>query len=507
MNGIYDEVRIALHAIWNRRWLALAVAWAVAIAGWLVVSQMPNRYEAKARVLVEMGQILPAAIGVSGAEQQNSVDTLRQTLTSAVNLEKVVRGTDLANTVSTPQEVADRVAGLQANIKIVAQQNNLFEITATAGSPKLAQQIVKKLIDIFVGQNLADGRNDTQTSLQILDGQVDAYQRQLADADAKRAKFDNTYLGTLPGTGTLQDRMSAARTQMAQIDSDLAAAQTGLASINGQMAGTPPTVPGIGGAAGSAGPARARLALIQGQLADARAKGYTDSHPDVRALNSQLAAAQAAASREPLVGGGAAGGQPNPQYLSYKAMQVDKQSQVAALMARKQQLQGGIDAITAKLNGDPGAASEQNSIDRDYQVLKDKYNSLLAQRETLKVRMQVELQNGSIKFKEIDPARAPSTPTAPNRPLLLFGVLIAAIGAGVGGVFALSQLKATYATATRLEKATGLPVIGSISERVSRVEADLRRRKLILFGAATAMLGVAFVGLLSVEMLMRGLTA
>ena len=27
MNGIYDEARVALHAIWTRRWLALAIAW------------------------------------------------------------------------------------------------------------------------------------------------------------------------------------------------------------------------------------------------------------------------------------------------------------------------------------------------------------------------------------------------------------------------------------------------------------------------------------------------
>ena len=185
MNGLYDELRIALHAIWNRRWIALAAAWVVAILGWLAVSQMPNRYESKARVFVQMGQVLPSKIGISTAEQQNDVDTIRQTLTSAVNLEKVVRGTDLANTVSTPQEIADRIAGLQQAIKIVAQQNNLFEITVTASSPKLAQQITQKLISIFVDQNLADDRNDTQTTLRFLDSQVDDLQRRLADADAK----------------------------------------------------------------------------------------------------------------------------------------------------------------------------------------------------------------------------------------------------------------------------------------------------------------------------------
>ena len=128
MNGLYDEVKVALHAIWTRRWLALAVAWAIAVLGWLMVSQIPNSYESRARVFVQMQRILPNAVGISAADQQKDVDTIRQTLVSAVNLEKVVRGTDLANTVSSDRDVADRVAGLQKAIKITAQQDNLFEI-------------------------------------------------------------------------------------------------------------------------------------------------------------------------------------------------------------------------------------------------------------------------------------------------------------------------------------------------------------------------------------------
>ena len=87
------------------------------------------------------------------------------------------------------------------------------------------------------------------------------------------------------------------------------------------------------------------------------------------------------------------------------------------------------------------------------------------------------------------------------------GVLRLGIGGGVAAAFARAQLKATFATAGRLERATGLPVIGAVSERVSRAEATLRRRKFKLFAGAAAGLVVAFVGLLGVEMLMRGLAA
>ena len=507
MNGIYDEARLALHAIWTRRWLALAVAWGVCVLGWFFVSQMPSRYESHARVFVQMNSILPPTMNAPPQTQQKDVDTIRQTLVSAVNLEKVVRGTDLANTVSSDRDIADRVAGLAQSIKVTAQQDNLFEITTTASTPKLAKDITQKLIDIFVEQNLAGDRRQTTQSLNFLNKQLDSLQGQLADAETKRADFQNRYLGALPGTGTVSDRIGAARTQMAQVDSDLAAAQSGLAAIQGQMAGTPPTIPGMGGSAGAAGPARARLAAIQGQLADARARGYTENHPDVIALRSQLGAAQAAARSEPLVGGAGAGAMPNPAYTSLQSMVTDRQATVASLRIRKAQLQGDLDQLTSKLSQDPGVAAEQGQIDRDYQVLKDQYDQLLTQREQIARQGQAQTQTDSVKFNVIDPPTAPRAPVAPNRMLLLTGVLIVGLGAGVGAAFGLGQLRGTYATTSKLERATGMPVIGSIGEVVTRVQASQRAKRFTLFLGGTAALAAAYVLLLGVEVLQRGMAA
>ncbi len=507
MGGIIEEIRIALHAIWTRRWLGLAVAWAVCIAGWLVVSQMPSKYESHARVFVQLNNVLPAGVDPSQAsDAARDVDTVRQTLTSAVSLEKVERGTDLAQTVSSDRDVADRVGGLQNAIKIVAQQDNLFEITTTAATPRLATQITQKLIDLFVETNLSEDRNQSSQAITFLDGQLDALGRKLQDAEGKRADFQNRYLGALPGTGSIADRIGAARTQMSQVDGDLAAAQSSLAAISGQMAGTQRSVPGGGGIAPGVGPARARLALVQGQLADARARGFTDSHPDVVALKQQLAQAQAAARNEP-VAAGADGSVPNPAYLSLQAMLADKQSAVAALQMRKRQLQGDLDLLNSKLAGDPEVAAEQGDIDRNYDVLKQQYDQLLAQREQVKLRSSAQSQTDAVKFSVIDPPTVPRTPTAPNRPLLLTGVLLAGLAAGIGAAFAIGRVQATFATAQRLEKATGIAVIGSIGEMVTRAQAERRRRQLTWFAGGAAGLAVAYVALLGVEMLQRGMAA
>lgn len=504
MGGIYDEVRVAAHAIWTRRWLALAVAWGVCVLGWLVVSQIPSQYEAKARVFVQMQSILPPDLLGGANEQQRSVDQIRQTLASNVNLQKVVRATDLAQTVSNDREVADRAAGLAQSIKVTAANDNLFEITTSAASPKLARDITQKLIDIFVEQNVIGDRTQTSQSIRFLDQQLAEQQKQLAEAEAKRVEFQNQYLGALPGTGSMADRVSAARTQMAQVDADLAAATSSLAAVQNQLAGTPATI-AQPGTSGGAGPARARLNTVQGQLADARARGYTENHPDVVALRGQLAAAQAAARGEPLVGGTAGAGTPNPLYLSLQSMLAERQAQAAALRMRRAQIQGDLDALNAKLGADPAVAAEQGEVERRYQVLKDQYDQLFAQREQLRLRGQARAEAAPMTFRVIDPPRAPSTPASPNRFLLLTGVLVVGLAAGVGAAFAMGQLRQTFPTVQRLERAAGMTVIGSIGEVVTRVQAEQRRRKLRLFAGGVGGLAAAYVLLLGVEVLQRGL--
>ena len=95
MDGLYDQFRIALHQVWRRRWLAMAVAWGVAVLGWLVIALIPNSYEAKARLFVQMQSILPNQIGITADERKNQLLRLKQTLTSNENLVRVVRRTDL----------------------------------------------------------------------------------------------------------------------------------------------------------------------------------------------------------------------------------------------------------------------------------------------------------------------------------------------------------------------------------------------------------------------------
>jgi len=504
MNGIYEEIRVALHGIWRLRWLALAVAAALCVLGWTGIALIPNSYESQARISIQMQDILPSATGVSQGDQQRDIDRVQQTLVSAVNLEKVVRGTDLGLRASSASDVAAVVETLRKNITVKTTLDNLVEISARssagglsdAENAKLARAIVQKLIDIFVEENLAGTRGETTQTIRFLDGELTKREAALREAEQRRADFEQRYAGLLPGVGSIAQRMETARAELVTVDSNLAAAQASLSAMNGQMAATPATIAGPGGGGGGGA-----IAGLQAQIAEAQSRGWTDQHPDIIAMRNQLARLRSIGAG----GGGGGGSMTNPMYVTLRSMQAEKQGIVAALQARKAQLSADMAALTARMAEEPGAEAEQARLDRDYSVLKDQYDKLLADRESARLRNDVSSQTDAVRFRVVDPPSAPRVPVAPNRPLLLALVLVIGVGAGVGAAFARSQLRPTYATADRMAHATGLPVLGAITEVLTAPVREERRKKLVWFGGATGALGASFALLLVIEFVQRGM--
>ena len=253
MQDIVQELRSALHTVWNRRWLALAVAWGVCIAGWLALALVPNSYESHARIFVQLDDILSKQLDIAGSGKQD-IERVRQTLISAVNLEKVVRATRLGERVETQREMQNAIDDLTKSVTVTSREDNLFELSATIGKSRLddaenavlARDVVQKLIDIFREQNVSGSRGEVADTITFLDQQLDDRKKELEVAEQKRLVFEAAHPDLVGGTGTITSRIQASRTEMRGIDADIAAAQSALAAINGQLSSTPRSLPGDG---------------------------------------------------------------------------------------------------------------------------------------------------------------------------------------------------------------------------------------------------------------------
>ncbi len=510
MNEVFEEVRAALYSAWARKWLVLGVAWGVCLLGWLAVAMIPNSYESQAKIFIQLDDVLSKQIGIAGSDKTD-IARVKQTLASASTLEKVIRSTKLGETISSPQQMERAIGSLSEHVTVKSEEDNLFEITATIGNSsfsdaqnaRLAQDVVQKLLDIFREENIAGSRGEVAEAVVVLDQQLAQRARELEAAEARRTAFEAEHPELIGGAAAISTKLQNARTEMRGVEADLAAAQSALAAINGQLAGTPQTLAGT--AAQAQGPASQAYNQALAQVAQLRARGLKDSHPDMQSAMKQVQLLKGPAARES--GGGGPQGMPNPAYSSLVSIKAERQANVQALLARKAALQADISGVIADQATEPQLGAEAQRISRDYEVLKKKYDELLQDREEMQLRSQVESERSSFRFDVIDAPALPLKPAAPNRPLLLFGVLIAGIGAGVGTAIALSQLKSTFATTAGLERALELPVLGAISTSLTEARRKVEARRLKLFIGASAALGGVLVLLMTIEFIQVGSVA
>ena len=498
MNELFDEVRAALYAAWSRKWLALGVAWGVCLAGWLFVASIPNTYESRAKIFVQLDDVLSKQIGIAGSDMTD-IARVRQRLSSASTLGQVIESTKLGENINSPRAMEGAITSLAENVKVRSEEDNLFEITAQMGrsdytdaeNAKLAQDVVLKLLEIFRQANVEGTRGEVSDAVALLDQQLDLRAKDLEAAEARRTAFEAEHPELIGGSAAISSKLQQARTEMRGVEADIAGAQSALAAINGQLAGTPQTLSG-GAGGGSA------LEQAEAQVAQLRARGLKNNHPDMQVALRQLQLLRQSG------GGGSAGGMPNPAYSSLVSIRAERQANVQALLARKAALQADISMMIADQASEPGLAAEAQRIGRDYEVLKNKYDELLQDREEMELRSQVESERSSFRFDIIDAPGVSSRPAAPNRPLLLLAVAVLGAGAGLGSAIALTMLRSTFSTSAGLAKAIGLPVIGTISRSVPPIRKAAEDRQLRLFYAGTRALGGLLVILLGLEFVQVG---
>ncbi len=500
MTSLLDEIRIALHSIWQRRWLALAVAWGICVLGWLVVALIPSRYESRARVQVEVNDVVPEP-GAMPLDVQRRFDTLKDSLTSTRNLGEVAVAAGMIDRASDDAARARAAMEIQQATAVTSTPNNTIDFAVTIGgggrsdaeNMALAPRIANAMIAQFRDAQVRDGAAGAEQNLRFLDAQLAEAQGKLTQAESARSAFEARNFGLLPGAGSASNRLDAARAELSQIDTQLIA-------VNSQLAATPPTIstPGSVSTPVGVGVARQQLANAEAEMAGLRARGLTAQHPDVISLQSQIASLRAQAARETVAPVRTAGTtSPNPTYAGLAA-------QRSALSSRRGQLQAEMARITAARVQEPAVSAEYDRLNREYTVVKDQFDRLTARREQIRLRGAAEQNADAVRITVLDAPTAPTSPTSPNKPLFNLGVLLAGIAGGIAAAFALGQMQTTYATAQKLARASGLPVIGSVTELLTPQLRSARAVRLRRFALGSAgLVGVAAL-VTALEFVQRG---
>ena len=244
----------------------------------------------------------------------------------------------------------------------------------------------------------------------------------------------------------------------------------------------------------------ARLA-VQKQSLDGLLQRFTDQHPDVantRRLIAELEERKQAEVAElrkvSLASPVGAAPAPSLALQELGRMVAASEVQVASLRARVAEYESRARRAREAMKTAPKIEIEFAQLNRDYSVQKKNYESLVARRESASLAGDLEGNSGVVDFRLIDPPRAAPNPVAPNRLLLLPMAIGAALAAGLGLAFVLSQLRAVFFDPHALRSAIGLPILGVVSLVVTDARRAKERRSAGLFGLAFGGLMLVFVG-------------
>jgi polysaccharide chain length determinant protein (PEP-CTERM system associated) len=511
MQEVITQVLSVLRGAWRYRWLAVVIAWVAAIAGWIGVQFIPDKYTSSTQVYVDTESLLrPLLSGLAvDRDIMSQVGMMQAVMLSRPNLEKVAQQTDLLLTATTPQQQEEVIDSLAARIQLgrpdgPAMQNT-FQVSFDDNNPRVAHRVVTTLLDTFMEDSLGLKRSDTAVAQRFLESQIKEYEQKLVEAEDRLAQFKQRNVGTMPGSdGGYYARLEQESNNLQLLRQSYQQMQTRREELARQLAGEEPTYGLMGSAEGN--PIDGQIARFKAQR-DQLLLQYTEKHPQVQSLNETIARLEeekrgGAKVSESVAAPGAGltneeavvrSLDMNPVYQNLRMSLSQADADLAAIRGQIQAQQAAVAGLQDRVQAIPEVEAELARLNRDYEVNKRNYDTLVQRLESARISESADQSADNVKFRVIQPPIVPFKPSGPERAILNTLVLLAALGAGVGLAAVLGQMRPTFSTRDVLEKVTGVRVIGAITFAVQEAFVPWYRRQGVMVGVAVSLLLAVFL--------------
>ena len=514
MKDIYFLILDVLRQMWRFRWWSVLVMWGIGILGAVGIMALPNVYEARAQFYVDADSRLRDVVSKLGMTPgvSSRVFLVSQAMMGRPQLERVAEVTGLADETKSDEEFEALITMLTEKVKLDTgrgtEGQNLFTIKFRHTDRERAVSVVQELVSGFQDEVISKKAADTNLAGEFLEGQLSHYRSLLSQTEAALQEFKRRHPGfVVDDTGGTFERLQRMRTEEQRLDRLYKTQRDKRNELRRQLGRVDPYAPASGNNAGQVNSlipgakTQAAISALEAKRADLLLS-FTESHPDVTAIDQQLVLLREQLKREVSSeaeqrGPDGASRATNPVYIQIQLNLSAANLELAEVESQLKGAQANVRDLERRLNSAPEIERQFIALTRDYNKYQGLYDEVLLQTERERIGRVGEEQD-VVTFNVIEPPHAESSPVSPPRLVLLIGVFGIALGTAVALAFLLDQLKPTFGSEATLAK-LGVPILGSVSLFVTPEMESSKRSDLLRFLFVTAAF-VAFYGVLFVGM-------
>lgn len=460
--GIGEMIATVVREAWRRRVL-IAIGFAViALLALVIGMTLPKKYVSETTILaLEQNIVKELTAGVAVSTSLNDrAAMVRDVIFSRKLMLQILDDGGWMARKPTPVEQERYMNEIAARTSISGGKDNLIRLSYHDNDAQRAYTVVTRMAELFMAEVREGKSRESRDAFRFIDNQVQAYQQKLGEVENRMAAYREKHPDFTLDTGKdTTDRLVDLRRQLETSKLELAQQRSVEAALSSQLAGTSQTQ-STGTTLVRAATTNPRVAELQAELNRALIT-YTDQHPDVVRLRSQLREAQ----NERSTGSAAVYGsnsQSNPVYVQLRSRLTDVRSQIAGLQARIEVGAALVQSETERSQRSANVDQAGMELSSDYQVYRDLYQKLLARRETARVSMNLDAEQSGLGFRIQEPAAFPLESVGLRFLHFAIGGLLLAGLIPLGVVAGLAQFDGKVRSAPALERALGLPVMASI---------------------------------------------
>jgi succinoglycan biosynthesis transport protein ExoP len=443
----------------------------LSICGILGVSLLPNVYRATTTILVDPQKIPEKYVTSTVTTDPNArMNTLTQQVLSASHLQEIIDKDNLYPELRRTKSREEILDYMRDKTKIEIKQSpepeqglGSFSIAYEDRDRTMVALVANQLASSFIDWSLKARQQQALGTTQFLSGELQKAKESLEAQESQLESFRMKHSGATPDelTGNLQalSRLQAGTQSNMDAISRLDQERILLTHTSST---DPQTIPSSD---------RARALQEKRRLESERwtlKRQFTDTYPDVIAVNQELKAINAKlATMAAPTQGSTDGYDENTQVrLSLIDKETERHKQQLADLERQ------IQAYQSKVDSVPILETQLAELTRNYEASRQNYQSLLDKTFSAGMSEELEQQQEAERFTVLDPARTPEKPISPKRLPIVAGVLVACFILPAGSVFWLLLLRGSINSESEVRAMLppGVPVLGTLPRIESKVD-------------------------------------